>query len=323
MTRAQRRLVVIGNWPRTPKPLSGTGVPAPLKLLQHRAPFQPSLAPLAGAISDPQLGVEDEFGVRWKIPDLAAEEDRAAAYGRQPASAAPTAHEVGAWASELRVDRAAARERMDRPLFTAASGHAADLDRLAAAGTLDRPTAQAVGKIVHRALEQWNLEADGESEWRRRRDRALAAVAARMEGAAEHRPVMAARAGEWCAELFDRLRRNGLLERLRDSAPAVIARELPLIVTRAQEDDAVVGVTGTVDLLLRGARPGELVVVDYKTDEIESEEDVQTRAAVYAPQLGVYARAIRSALGLARDPRTELWFLWPGVVRAVGPGGGA
>lgn len=320
MTRAQKRLVLIGNWSRSPRPLSGAGVPAPLKLLQHRAPFQPSLAPLAQAIEDPAAGHQDEFGVCWKIPDLAAADVNDGATDGDPSAAilAPPARQVEAWARELRADRDAARERMRRPLFAAASDHAAELERRdRGAGLLDRPTALAVGKVVHRALEEWDLEAEPDAEWRHRLEQALAVIETEVDGPVESRPAKVERAGDWCRELFDRLRHGELLGRLHQAAPAIIARELPVLVARQEDDDPVVGVSGTVDLLLRDDRDGELVVVDYKTDEIEGEEEVRARAAAYAPQLAVYTRAVKAALGLERRPRAELWFLWPGVAYPI------
>ena len=320
MTRAQKRLILIGNWPRSPRPLSGAGVPAPLKLLQHRAPFQPSMAALVQAIEDPAAGHEDEFGVCWKIPDLAAAADDTGpiASGPPVVARAPRARQVAAWDRELRAGRDAARQRMERPLFTAASDHAAALERREeSTGSLDRPTALAAGKIVHRALEEWNLEADRDAEWKHQLERVLAAIETRIDGSLESHPARIGQAGDWCRELFDRLRRGELLDRLRGAAPTIVARELPLLVAPEEDDDPLIGVSGTVDLLLRDDRDGDLVVIDYKTDEIEGEEEIRVRAATYAPQVSVYTRAVQSALGLERRPRAELWFLWPGVAYPI------
>jgi hypothetical protein len=55
------------------------------------------------------------------------------------------------------------------------------------------------------------------------------------------------------------------------------------------------------------------VFADYKTDGVESEEEIQARAAVYAPQGAMYARAVQEALEIAEGPRFELWFLRAGV----------
>ncbi|MGB6854384.1 MAG: hypothetical protein WBG49_17510, partial [Thermoanaerobaculia bacterium] len=55
---------------------------------------------------------------------------------------------------------------------------------------------------------------------------------------------------------------------------------------------------------------GEPVIVDYKTDLVESEDELAARAEAYAAQEEVYARAIQQALDLPAPPRTQLWFLW-------------
>ena len=51
------------------------------------------------------------------------------------------------------------------------------------------------------------------------------------------------------------------------------------------------------------------VVVDFKTDAVESREDVELRAEVHAAQGRAYCAAVRSALDLPRTPAFELWFL--------------
>lgn len=53
---------------------------------------------------------------------------------------------------------------------------------------------------------------------------------------------------------------------------------------------------------------GAPVVVDFKSDRID-EAGVEALRARYAPQLALYAEAVRRALGLASAPRTELWLL--------------
>ena len=68
-------------------------------------------------------------------------------------------------------------------------------------------------------------------------------------------------------------------------------------------------VTGAVDLLYRDPESGEVVVADYKTDDTNSPEDLERRAAAYAPQGAAYVRAVQEALELKKPPRFELWFL--------------
>jgi ATP-dependent exoDNAse (exonuclease V) beta subunit len=65
-----------------------------------------------------------------------------------------------------------------------------------------------------------------------------------------------------------------------------------------------------VDLLLREPQGESYLIVDYKTDEVESEAALAARADHYRPQLTIYAEAVRQALDLPQLPETELWFLW-------------
>jgi ATP-dependent exoDNAse (exonuclease V) beta subunit len=74
-------------------------------------------------------------------------------------------------------------------------------------------------------------------------------------------------------------------------------------------EGAVGSTAGVLDLVYRDPASGELVVVDYKTDRVESPEELSERARRYAPQGAVYQRALRDALALAYTPRFELWFL--------------
>jgi ATP-dependent exoDNAse (exonuclease V) beta subunit len=115
-------------------------------------------------------------------------------------------------------------------------------------------------------------------------------------------------AAERTRSLLARLADGTLFRRFLSLGPRALARELPVLLP---PDDSAVGyVSGAVDLVYRD-ESGRLVVADYKTDRLEGESDLAERAAVYAPQEALYARALQEALGLDRPPHTELWFLWP------------
>ena len=60
------------------------------------------------------------------------------------------------------------------------------------------------------------------------------------------------------------------------------------------------------------------MIADYKTDEVETAEEIQNRAAVYAPQGAIYGRAMREALEMPEAPRFELWFLRAGQILIPG-----
>jgi ATP-dependent helicase/nuclease subunit A len=86
---------------------------------------------------------------------------------------------------------------------------------------------------------------------------------------------------------------------------------------------------GYIDLLVRTDEG--LVVVDYKTDSVGSDEELQAKVARYAPQLGAYGCALESVLGepvagarlvFCRDgaPATEVAVpAWAEQVAAVAP----
>lgn len=68
-------------------------------------------------------------------------------------------------------------------------------------------------------------------------------------------------------------------------------------------------VEGYIDLLAEPPN-GRLVVVDYKTDRVDSADDVAAKEAYYAPQLAQYQSAIRAVAGAA-EVTTQLVFAVP------------
>jgi ATP-dependent exoDNAse (exonuclease V) beta subunit len=174
----------------------------------------------------------------------------------------------------------------------------------------------AAGGAIHRALEEWDLAADPRQETGRQRSLLPAYLAALVEGDELERSLPVA------AALLETFAAGPLLVRLRKLKDHLLARELPVLLPPGEGDRSPVGaVTGAIDLLYRDPGDGRIVIVDYKTDEVETEEELQKRAAVYVSQGMLYARAIREALELSEMPRFELWFLRRGVpVRPPGCG---
>jgi ATP-dependent helicase/nuclease subunit A len=309
MTRARDRLVVLGRWRAAP----ANGRPASyLDLLERRGVAPPDLAQLLGSLEGAGQWWADTATARWVFPALAP---AAAAPGRPAATRELTP--IDEVRRQQRVlaelgDRAAARMR--RSLVGAATGeaHEALAQETAPAARsgsgAGRGLAMAVGSLVHRVLEAADL-GDPES-WATDR---LGALIADLVPPADSEEA-ARRAGE----LLGRLAGSPLAPRLAAAAPHVIGREVPVLLPPQEGGEGPVGcVAGVVDLLLRDPASGELVVVDYKTDQVEPGPELERRAAAYALQGRVYARAVREALGLAALPRVELWFLWPGIVKTV------
>jgi ATP-dependent helicase/nuclease subunit A len=158
--------------------------------------------------------------------------------------------------------------------------------------------AKAVGIVCHLLLERW----DG------RDDDAL------LEGVARLSRAVAREAGadptaveEQTRDILRGLLASELRDRLREVE--VLGREVPLV----EHDGDGPAYRGTLDLLYRDSA-GDHVVADYKTDR---ETDPAKLAETYGPQLSVYARAVRKALGLTNLPRTELWLLRSGRIHPL------
>jgi ATP-dependent exoDNAse (exonuclease V) beta subunit len=162
---------------------------------------------------------------------------------------------------------------------------------------------------VHGALETWDLDANPKAELQRQIGRLRAVLSTLVEGEVLKQAVPRAR------DLLARFAAGPLLERLRALGPHLLARELPVLLPPVERDGAPVGfISGAIDLLYRDPGTGRLVIADYKTDEVETEEDLDARARVYAPQGATYVRALQEALELTEPPRFELWFLRAGRV---------
>jgi len=75
-------------------------------------------------------------------------------------------------------------------------------------------------------------------------------------------------------------------------------------------------VEGYIDLLAEPS-DGELVVVDYKTDRVDSAQDIAAKTAYYAPQLAQYEMAVRLVVGVD-DVTAQLVFAAPAPTIAKG-----
>ncbi len=319
MTRAIRRLVMVGNLP------AAAGAPDPERaghlaaLLAGRLPADEDWpARLASAGGD---GLVDTHGVRWRIlprpeapePDRAARggrertgpfdpeealsrraQARAVAEARQARPGLARATEVGALEAELepRVEPDEPWSHPPRPLSDDA-----------------RDEARARGTALHVALELAPLAAQAPERWR-------AAAHATFERELAGAATDAARAR--LEARLDRLVGSRLLARLAELEPRIAGRELPLLLAaphaaasedRVQPEPApLAGITGAIDLLYRDPETDEPVIADFKSDGVD-EAGVAELVERYRPQLDLYARAAALALGLARPPRRELWLL--------------
>jgi ATP-dependent helicase/nuclease subunit A len=308
MTRAQQRLVLVGNWPAEPIPRNPQASATFLDLLLNRDSLPPSLPQLAHQALDGP-GFIDAAGVRWRFPGLEpAEGDMQTT---EPPVSFPPRATIRRASEGLQVLGDRARLRMERGLIGQAAAEPSGGDvpesRRRGPEPIDRGkiAARAVGTALHAVLENWDLEADLEAEAERQRERLRLYLASRLSA---HQLEAASRRAD---TQLSRIAGGGLLVTLVERREEILARELPVLLpAEGSTEGPLFGTSGIVDLLLRDPKNESYLVVDYKTDEVESEAALAARADHYRPQLVVYAEAVRQGLDLPRLPQTELWFLW-------------
>ena len=326
MTRARDRLVLAGLWPeggetkRDPR--------THVSLLQDREGGAPDLDALAERVQEEGATGCESHGATWHFSERIQGSSRAAPAGGE-ASASRLAR-AGRDAVRLEGLRATARARQARRFGAAvtAEAHEAfregvesgrDVEDPPSAGAAGRaPTdrvAGLVGTALHRALEALDPMLPSGAVLEAMRRCAGALLEAELEGS----ELDTAR--ERVEDLLERFARSDFQERLRAVAPRIVARELAVLLAPADSDLGAVGyVAGAIDLVYRDAAGDGLVVADYKTDRVESEEEISRAAERHAAQGARYVQALQEALGLPAPPRFELWFLHAGRVVVASPG---
>jgi len=324
MTRARDRLVVSGKHPGKGDALRDSH--AELLAPRRSDPLAPELR-MARAAASGEAAVRDEEGVLWRFPGLAPQAAPRAG-PRRGEIMLPDPAELLAASLALQERRRAAAAHAERPWAEAASAlsHEAARERLQAArfpeDEVERAApderepraaglARAIGIAVHAALERWDAaRAPAESLAGARRT-----VEAALPALVPAEDVAQAVAG--ACDVLAAFAASPLHERLREIAPHVVARELPVLLPPGPGDEAVGQVVGAIDLLYWDPATMEWVVADYKSDAVRSPAELRERAAQYKAQGGAYVRAVHEALGLEGPPRFELWFLAAGERVAV------
>jgi ATP-dependent helicase/nuclease subunit A len=302
MTRAKERLVLSGGW-SSKDGGGGDGGPQTLMTLVAARRNQDARRVQAER-QGPREG-EPGTPVRWVMPGLA---DDGVGQAEPRIIQGPGVVPVDVEADRVALvnARALAAARMARPLVSSASTDShweeEDSETHGRRGS-DSRVAMAVGSAVHRMLELICLDADLEPQINDLAKR----MADQLDGLD---PQRLAEARRRLGDLVERLRGGACVARLQQVAAQVVARELPLLVVPRAEDRATAFMTGCADLIYRDPTTGALVVADYKTDVVATPDELEARSQTYAPQLAVYCRALREALGLDAEPRGELWFLW-------------
>jgi len=320
MTRAKSRVVVMGKWPKPGPPKSPELAQSYADLIQSRED-SPDLEEAMEA-GDSRF---EHGSALWRLPSL---ETPFKGRGRvlTPSVDVPSVEVAAEASAALAEHRVAALARMQRPLREAASRltHAelwnqrAESDFGSDSGedvavTSDdggdtsqasRDSAMRIGTIVHALLEEWDFEAKPDEELNRARvrlDQVLAREGLGSDPAEEARSIL------------EDFAKSPLFGKFAGLGGDVIARELPVLLPRGVEENALQGTAGAIDLVYRDAS-GEWVVVDYKTDRVENDGELSARSAAYSAQGRAYVTALHEGLALERPPRFELWFLRGGRV---------
>jgi ATP-dependent helicase/nuclease subunit A len=156
-----------------------------------------------------------------------------------------------------------------------------------------------VGGLVHKALQRWQFP--GEEGYSSLMQASLA-----REGVVDREQV--ALVLEETEQLLERFRSHDLYQEIQESKD--LTHEIPY----AYVSSGNVPETGIMDLLYRDEKGWQ--VVDFKTDELSDEEDLEKAVKEYTHQLSGYRRAGRALL--RESVRTRICFLdYQGGVRLV------
>ncbi len=305
MTRAEQRLVLTGLW-SDHQQRSSRG-----QAIEHIQPRIDATEGLAGWLSGDALEGSayfvDGFGTRWSLPVLETAEDAASSGALAHGAELASESQVADASRRLADHRASAIERMSRPMSAAASARNLEHDDRDNAGRTrsgeNGVDAREMGIAIHRALEEFDFGADETAEIERQRDTIARDLALAASIDCVDETVAAG------TQLWDKIAQGSLFARLRELSDRIVARELSVLLPPGDEDGPVGYRAGVIDLVYRDPSSDQLVVIDYKTDEVTDSAALQSRAESYAEQGAVYSHALEDAFELSYTPRFELWFL--------------
>lgn len=324
-TRAGRRLVTAGRWPKEGSQTGsqagpGNRIKSHADALARRKGGGAPLNLLLGNLEEGTGGTpnllreEGEDGVRWRLPDgdvVGADSDRRRTPERREETAGPTLAEAGGDAQRIAERRGAALRRMDlgRSGTVSGAGHAAAPRPSHPEGEFDdvqplgRDLARAQGTFLHEVIETFDFAEDPKVEWSRQARRLERHVGQHLTAELEEpgRVAFTKALRAWAE--------SRLFERLEGIADSIVGREVPLLLRPGPGDSALDVVVGTVDLIYRDPEDGAWVVVEFKSDALEPGADLEPRIAVHRDQVTRYGRALQDHLGTNSRVRLELWFL--------------
>lgn len=328
VTRSRHRLVVSGNWPRVPTDRPPGAARNLQDLLARRLELPSDLAEMARH-SEAANGVEAGEAY-WRFPHPHGTEQPTPTVGS--ADWIPADDELATlFGAQAEVRREAA-ERQSKPILVRATelGVSPDLDEDAESvlaldespRALDEAApepahAARLGTLIHRGLERWQPEERSASAL----ERILVSIESSLARDLDRDEVasLVARARHLLWAFDDEASPMG--RRWRELLPRVVARELPLLLSKHDADGVQTVLTGAIDMAYRDPASDELVLVDFKTDRLASPDAATRQVERYRGQADAYRQAIQTALQLEAPPSMEFWFLDQRAIVRIGNDG--
>jgi len=315
MTRAKRRLILLGNWPDPVERKEVEQARSALDLLAWRQAGLPELGQTMEELVASEKTSLVEDGIRWRFPALDRESVGEGA--NDEGNFEFELRSVEQSAALLRQQRAAASAHMARSIGAAPSQLAHEAFEGAGPVRFETrngaSTAMAIGSVIHALLEAFDFTKNVDTAFHAQRERISELIQRELGMSADQEDYASA-----CARtlaLWDGFGQGPLFARFCEIGGMPHARELPILLPpEANSDEGPVGfIGGKIDLFYRDAS-GAFAVVDYKTDRLDSELEIRERAERYRLQGAVYQRAVREALELDATPRFEVWFIASGRI---------
>jgi ATP-dependent exoDNAse (exonuclease V) beta subunit len=306
LTRAENRLVLLNAWSPSDQATSWEQAKSYAGLLSQRehtaAPLE-ALKLLAPA-SSPEIYI-DQNGCAWRLAAPMAQGQFQAP--QSDPILLPSLTLTTAKLERLAEQRAQAKPHATRPYSGTASGHATSKASHSADANqgLTRESAARVGTAIHEALERFRADTDLGSLQASEQER-LPAGFTELER-------------EEFGVILEAMLQNGLLKNLAALEPNIIARELPILLPPPESSTGPTAfIAGAIDLVYKDSSSDELVVVDYKSEQIPSDSSAKQQARAHQAQGQIYTEALRTALNLEASPRFEIWFLRTGEITRLG-----
>ncbi len=308
MTRAKERLVVSGGWSAGPKGKDPLLAQRFADLLDSRIDEEALDDQLT---STEERRVEEGRYTQWFVPALGGDDEVSDSTEERSDPALKDVDAMHLDAEILAAARAAAGERMLRPLTGGASSlESRQCRRLRSRGRRTGGCGRVRSRFGKDRRHGRSRDVGGS-----RPEGRYCIPASRDARRSDGRTEGEAR-GESLAEAETRLGAlvNGLvgghcMQRLSAISDDLVGREIAIVAPPQSAVGPVGAITGFVDLVYRDPDDGRIVVADYKTDAVSSDDAVAERAHVYEPQVRTYAGALQGALALDHEPHVELWFL--------------